>query len=695
MAIMELNNRTDLLPDVTISLDYIRMPVFDVQLAKLIDMAINICDNGKNNALITGVRIAQFVFPMCPQRPQFSVGPMLGQLGDKSLLPLFWTYRTGLDQVVRSLASIYSYFQWNKICIITVASNSILKLSTNYYSKAFPKFGIDIGGYAILPPLPVTGSNIVMTTKFYFQGLRGSMNTVKRSGIRIFFANTYTYQLIDVMLAANRTRLCGPNYDMTSIDPKILKGLMIIQTSTLPDFTDEVYVGGTRKFASFLNWTMANEAGLYNYTSFNPADVNTSNYYMNEFYDDPGIYANPAFVSLAAYDGIITIATAWQNVSNNTGMTGAAIVDNSLNRVLKFKDIQAAAASVHPLSDIYTFTDSGLPVTDVLGLKQYDGTSAAVNGVIDSGLFTINMTTAIIVALFGLSCTYYLYRNDLQPSIVYVIGAYILHCIFTMQRYWFARFVTSFKAQKVLLLILPFIAVTLTLLIALTVVAPLKSGFLYIDALNSDFWLCVTSDTTNAFIYTLYAYIALLTFAVFVLGFVNRSIPEKFNDSNTTVICAFIIFVGFGIYIAQSFTSATTLFLFESIIVILGVLGINIIILGVPVLIHVLRLTAIQRGKMRRALRRTAQKVSGSGHRGEDSSSGYSETASEAELEAEQSPEDIVAERKGYDRFSSIRAYTLLGTFVQQWRRVQIMIILEPTFTIRYNIIGSEVLAVV
>ncbi|KAL2914841.1 hypothetical protein HK105_205583 [Polyrhizophydium stewartii] len=402
MAVLELNANTTFLQDVTIYMNRLVMPSFSTKPATVYDSSITMCDSGNQLALAetmssTAAMAANMV---CPKYHQFSTNSAIPALSDKTIYPLFFRFVTNLGQKIRISVSIFKYFGWSKIGMVYGASG-LWPPSAATALQYFPQAGIDIVAIYKVPDYKSSLS------QYYYPQIKAGFEYLRSTNIRVFLLAVSSSNIIDIMMAANRTDLVGPNYVWVSIqsgvtydtagqarwdttlDPSVMRGVLLTSSQAGPFASDPFYQAWFTRMQAFVSYSIANDASLYTTMNFAQTNTKSPDYPQNFFFDDPGTNTLPSSNVLIGYDGMMAIARAWEAAIIKAGTNGQALANGSLLSSISLNDVTSQLGIYANVYGIKVFASSGDPVVNPYFVNQIDGTSLA-GGTINTGTMFVD-----------------------------------------------------------------------------------------------------------------------------------------------------------------------------------------------------------------------------------------------------------------------------------------------------------------
>ncbi|KAL2918186.1 hypothetical protein HK105_202113 [Polyrhizophydium stewartii] len=420
MAIQEINNRTDILQDVT--LVPMRVDLVTSTLAKLYDSSVSLCDTPGVRAMVGQMpsKSSMALSLVCPnpaliklasdfsldfQTLHSSAYASASQLSNKKIYPLYFRYVSSFAQMILGTVAQFKYFGWTNVGLIS-AQSGIYPTVVPTFLDIFPSHGVSVLATVILPDYDSSVSTM------YYPQIRQPFEFLRQTGLRIFFASVPPQQIMDVMMAANKTGLVGRDYYWatiqngisidpttakrwdTALDPMLLRGVALIQNIQGPFFDDPYYQSWKPRFDTFLAHTLAYETSLYHDINPSQTDPTAQDYPSSFFFDDPGTNQYPAFFLLAGYDGMWTIARTLERAIVRSGLDGMALANGSLAPFVKLSDVIDIAANMNTLVGVKSLTSSGDASPDPLYLSQLTGATFGMNSAVRVAVIEYNSTTA-------------------------------------------------------------------------------------------------------------------------------------------------------------------------------------------------------------------------------------------------------------------------------------------------------------
>ncbi|KAJ1328699.1 hypothetical protein BSLG_009934 [Batrachochytrium salamandrivorans] len=258
------------------------------------------------------------------------------------------------------------------------------------------------------------------------------------------------------------------------------------------------------------------------------------------------------------------------------------------------------------------------------------------------------------------------------------------------------------------------ISVMLTILVSFSFGAPFQSLQVYIDSSDTYVWACAnTSPATTIGMSLIGCFLVILIIAVGVLAFYIRAIPDLFNNVKETINSLYIIVILGIVALFQgvmSYALILTEFYSENITIQFGVILVATILLGTPIL-RQLTTTAIFKLKLTTKTTRSRLSYLGSGRTTNDAKLEVGSVASGGmllrnQMEAKMHKlEKINGNSKNYISIVTIKtnvsqedtrnskstcqailknksAVTMIGTNLKQWRRIRIVLFLDPAYIV-------------
>ncbi|KAL2918188.1 hypothetical protein HK105_202115 [Polyrhizophydium stewartii] len=419
MAIQEINNRTDILQDVT--LVPMRVDLVTSTLAKLYDSSVSLCDTPGVRAMVGQMpsKSSMALSLVCPnpaliklasdfsldfQTLHSSAYASASQLSNKKIYPLYFRYVSSFAQMILGTVAQFKYFGWTNVGLIS-AQSGIYPTVVPTFLDIFPSHGISVLASVTFPDYKASISTM------YYPQIRQPFEFLRQSGLRIFFVAAAANQIVDVMLAANQTGLIGRDYYWATIqnaitvdpalalrwettpDPMVLRGVSLIQNLQGPFFDDPFYLSWKPRFDSYVAHTLAYEKNLYRDMNPSQTDPTKQDYPASFFFDDPGSNQYPAFYTLGGYDGMWAVARALERAIANSGRDGAALANGSIAQYVKLSDVIDIVATTNTLIGVTNLTANGDASPDPLILSQFTGESFGMDSVNNVAVFEFNDTT--------------------------------------------------------------------------------------------------------------------------------------------------------------------------------------------------------------------------------------------------------------------------------------------------------------
>eukprot|EP00842_Homolaphlyctis_polyrhiza_P006897 jgi/Hompol1/797/HPOL_005417-RA len=477
------------------------------------------------------------------------------------------------------------------------------------------------------------------------------------------------------------------------INPALLRGVTILET-TGADTNNALFNAWTSRFYNYINYVLTSSSALqYYYPDIDPnqRDPTAANYALNVLYT-----SGMSLSHVAGYEALMVVATMWNSTIAEHNTNGQALVNGSLLPYLTFEKFRQTYRQPNmSMVGLDQFTSYGTQELSRMRVIQLDGSYLGLYGPYTAS-FNINTTTgavafvpnasiymmpgnrsfydvpidmlppnesfllwsdksvqgivaiAAFVALITLSSTIYIAANHLAPPITYSVGfglTIVLGNVVTL--------IGKDKPIACAVRIWP-VPFGLTIVLACMVI---KGHLLYtIFSLSRT---RLASFTTN-----LKERIVLLVplFAFVTLGYTLTSVPKQFY--------------------------------FESVSTIFGVLFVWWLLLGQILLAH-LGPWIKHIGRRGRKLRKALKMVAGVSTSGMESSQSTSEFSGDhgavRHVNAEvvgfkaDKPSDASEDYKSPTRsYRVAMGYILVGRFVSQWKRAELVLFIHPTFTIRW-----------
>nr|KAJ3420609.1 hypothetical protein HK105_005478 [Polyrhizophydium stewartii] len=401
-----------------------------------------------------------------------------------SLYPLYFRYVSTFTQLAGGIAAQFKYFGWSKIGIVS-ASSSIYPTVLSTYVDVFKGYGVSVLATVILPDYDSSVSTM------YYPQIRQPFEFLRQTGLRIFFASVPPQQIMDVMMAANKTGLVGRDY-YTALDPMLLRGVALIQNIQGPFFDDPYYQSWKPRFDTFLAHTLAYETSLYHDINPSQTDPTAQDYPSSFFFDDPGTNQYPAFFLLAGYDGMWTIARTLERAIVRSGLDGMALANGSLAPFVKLSDVIDIAANMNTLVGVKSLTSSGDASPDPLYLSQLTGATFGMNSAVRVAVIEYNSTTA--KSTVG-NRTFFDFPIDYPPA----NNDYV-------------------DPQS-------------SITVAVVAGKDVYSDSVYLGASSKYLWVCEITWEGSALLGTAIAMISGMACLALFFGYANRDLPDMFNNS--------------------------------------------------------------------------------------------------------------------------------------------------------------------
>ncbi|EGF84078.1 hypothetical protein BATDEDRAFT_85448 [Batrachochytrium dendrobatidis JAM81] len=293
---------------------------------------------------------------------------------------------------------------------------------------------------------------------------------------------------------------------------------------------------------------------------------------------------------------------------------------------------------ISPNSDVHTFT----PNTSAYfwsGDRAYSDTPAAFPPAYQDFVSSTNLITDIMLGLsglwsvyFGLSAVLYLFIKQTVPLNFFIsIGLAIiplnaftiigqdkplgcalriwpvplgltiilscilsksaqLQAIFSLSRSTFACILTSFKGRHAIFLPLIVVIPVMLLLGVTSVMFPFVSNSVYVPDTSGYTWVCVPSTMqTSLILYIIITAIVVMSISIVVLGYLNRNLPQQFNDTHQTAASIIIILVLGALCLGQGYTtqSIQLQFYFEVVSSLVGTTVVHAFIVERPLMKYI------------------------------------------------------------------------------------------------------------
>nr|KAJ3399080.1 hypothetical protein HK105_005004 [Polyrhizophydium stewartii] len=203
MAAAEVNTNASLLPDATVAVTSVSLPLFDADPAAFYDLAVDLCDNGGYHAYFSSVldNMAFATSLVCPNPDLathlLTAGPAAGSF------PLFQRQIESMTQDLQIMIAQFKYFGWTRTAILFNTNDVWIKTARNA-RQMFSQNGI-----SVLASIQMAEYDPSISTMYYPQ-IQNVFEFLKSTRLRIFFA--LVDQVADVMMAANRTGIAGRDY---------------------------------------------------------------------------------------------------------------------------------------------------------------------------------------------------------------------------------------------------------------------------------------------------------------------------------------------------------------------------------------------------------------------------------------------------------------------------------------------------
>ncbi|KAH6566166.1 hypothetical protein BASA62_006855 [Batrachochytrium salamandrivorans] len=319
LAVSQINSNSSILQDVTIELVSYSMPMGTTSPAATFEFGYLLCQSKK--PLLMGSdtysQTLQILLMACPEAISFSALAGGDLLSNKELYPRFWRYVTPWGSTLRAQAVHYVYFGWTSIGMVSSQNFEYLGALCKQY---FPDHGVNIDAWTVFPEYDPNVSLL------YYPQIQTEFKFLKYTNLRVFLAHVDGTQIMDVMMAANQTGLCGPEYVWTTsqsdlsvepgsehrwdtpLYPDLLRGVSIVNNPVGPSVNSTYLKEFMPDFLKFANSTAANNTDMYMFMDATEIDPTSQAYPLSYLFSNPGKDTIPANPVCSGYDGAWTLA---------------------------------------------------------------------------------------------------------------------------------------------------------------------------------------------------------------------------------------------------------------------------------------------------------------------------------------------------------------------------------------------------
>ncbi|KAH6579193.1 hypothetical protein BASA61_010390 [Batrachochytrium salamandrivorans] len=402
LAVSQINSNSSILQDVTIELVSYSMPMGTTSPAATFEFGYLLCQSKK--PLLMGSdtysQTLQILLMACPEAISFSALAGGDLLSNKELYPRFWRYVTPWGSTLRAQAVHYVYFGWTSIGMVSSQNFEYLGALCKQY---FPDHGVNIDAWTVFPEYDPNVSLL------YYPQIQTEFKFLKYTNLRVFLAHVDGTQIMDVMMAANQTGLCGPEYVWTTsqsdlsvepgsehrwdtpLYPDLLRGVSIVNNPVGPSVNSTYLKEFMPDFLKFANSTAANNTDMYMFMDATEIDPTSQAYPLSYLFSNPGKDTIPANPVCSGYDGAWTLAHVCEKAIVNSGMTGAELANNSLSSTISLDLILSQAMAYSSLTEFSLFSRQGDPITDSFIMYQLTGLDYYSK--VQVGVFHMNTAT--------------------------------------------------------------------------------------------------------------------------------------------------------------------------------------------------------------------------------------------------------------------------------------------------------------
>ncbi|KAJ1342460.1 hypothetical protein BSLG_002959 [Batrachochytrium salamandrivorans] len=337
LAVSQINSNSSILQDVTIELVSYSMPMGTTSPAATFEFGYLLCQS-KNHFLWDPIHIA------------ISFSALAG--GD-------------LLSNKEFASSALRLFRWTSIGMVSSQNFEYLGALCKQY---FPDHGVNIDAWTVFPEYDPNVSLL------YYPQIQTEFKFLKYTNLRVFLAHVDGTQIMDVMMAANQTGLCGPEYVWTTsqsdlsvepgsehrwdtpLYPDLLRGVSIVNNPVGPSVNSTYLKEFMPDFLKFANSTAANNTDMYMFMDATEIDPTSQAYPLSYLFSNPGKDTIPANPVCSGYDGAWTLAHVCEKAIVNSGMTGAELANNSLSSTISLDLILSQAMAYSSLTEFSLFS---------------------------------------------------------------------------------------------------------------------------------------------------------------------------------------------------------------------------------------------------------------------------------------------------------------------------------------------------
>nr|KAJ3420870.1 hypothetical protein HK105_005060 [Polyrhizophydium stewartii] len=517
------------------------------------------------------------------------------------LTPLFYRFVEMVSQDIMMMIAEFKYFGWQKTGVVYSATGE-WPAAASLASRLFGENNIEVIASVTLPKYSGEASRL------YFPQLKPTFEFLKSTRLRIFVGMIDPYNVIDTMMAANRTGIYGRDYvwimdfpsyfsdDVqdrwdTPINLELLWSLPYPWMTVGPFFGDPLFQAWLPRFLAFGAWSVAAEPTLYPLMDVTQTDTTQQNYPDNMFFDDPGTNQLPSYFAMVGYDVGRALARTFEQLIVDSNADGRALANGSILPALTFDRIRNAFNISRSISGVAEFTTNGDPIANPFQVWQLTG--ANLN---DFGTPTANVTIDPVTyeGVFSPDPSKFIWPAkrafddvpiDFPPiqvdqviaksasAIDLVVISMVVMLLCSLHLYALIglrdtrlSFVTeTLRSEHILAAVGIGILVALIPLAALTAVAPLTLQEVFNERTGGYSLACVGTSTTFALLSATAVWLGLLVLAIAVLAFLNRRLPEKIGYArrSSTAVAVIALIAGVCGLQTMSVTSAQLQFQYE------------------------------------------------------------------------------------------------------------------------------------
>ncbi|KAL2916283.1 hypothetical protein HK105_204039 [Polyrhizophydium stewartii] len=381
MAAQEINNRSDLLPDASLVVARVSISMAALGLARTYDTAVTLCDSGGFKAFVGQMTSASTMALalVCPQYYITTSTAASGLLSDKIKYPLFFRYASSFEQFIKASVAEYKYFGWTKLGLVTAQTGIYPTLIPTFVSY-YKLHGVQIYASVYFPDY-----NPSISTMYYPQ-LRRTFEFLASTKLRVFVASMDPRQVIDMMMAANRTGLVGKDYDL-------LRSVSFVQNLRGPFPNDPFYQSWSPRFGAFLQHTLAYETSLYADMNVSETNPFKQSYPGSFFFANPGTNTIPSTTVLGGYDSLWAIARTFEKIISDSGSSAQGIANNTLAPKFSLDTIISTVAAYPCISGSNILTPQGDLSPNPIFNFQMNGSSFGAESAVNSSVLPYNFST--------------------------------------------------------------------------------------------------------------------------------------------------------------------------------------------------------------------------------------------------------------------------------------------------------------